>query len=132
MTAVVNFKPIGSDFGNQENLIRVEYDFAKDGGAVGDLDLTSLAQGSALAKFVGVSVETLAVGATATISVGVNGGTEFLATEAVGSFTAGAFVEPDDADFKKVVTTTGKLTISIATAALTAGKMTFIFKTMSF
>ena len=133
MAAVANFKPVGSDFGNQENLIRVVYDFSVDAGATGNLDLSGLAQGNTIAKLVGVSVETAGTsGGSATIAVGVGGGTEFLSATAIASFSIGAFVEPTDADFKKVVTTTGKLTMTIATAALTAGKMTFIFKTMSF
>jgi hypothetical protein len=132
MAAVANVKSVGSDFGNQENLIRVQYDFSVDGGAIGDLDLSELSQGDSLARLVGVSVETLAEGATATISVGIGGGTEFLATEAVDSFTAGTMVQPDEAGYLKLADGSGKLTMSIATAALTAGKMTFIFKTMSF
>jgi hypothetical protein len=133
MTAVANVKPIGSDFGNQENIVRVVYDFALDGGATGDLDLSGLAQGSTIVALIGVAVETLPVSTgAATIAVGYNGGTEFLSATGKASFVAGTFVAPTVASYLKVVTATGKLTMSIGTEVLTAGKMTFVFKTMNY
>ena len=133
MAAVKNVKPVGSDFGNQENLIRVQYDFSQDAGAIGDLDLMLDADGDVLVELVGISVDTaLTSGGAATIAVGVAGGTEYKGATAITGFTAGAFIAPGEFGFTRKVADGANVTMSIDTAALTAGKMTFIFKAMSF
>jgi hypothetical protein len=133
MAAVKNVKPVGSDFGNQENLIRVQYDFSQDAGAIGNLDLMLDADGDVLVELVGISVEEAVTSAgAATVAVGIANSDEFRSAIVLTTFTAGAFVQPETVGLVQKVADGANVTMSIATAALTAGKMTFIFKAMSF
>lgn len=118
----------GVPFSNGSTIIRRVYDFALDGGALADeITLTSFTDGCAV-RLLGISVETAFVGATATIDCGIAGGSavEFLSAEAVASFSAGAFV-PGVSDYIAVAAA-DDIEMDINTAALTAGKATFIFE----
>jgi hypothetical protein len=118
----------GVPFTNGKEIIRRVYDFSKDGGALADeYTLTNFSDGCAV-RLLGVSVETAFVGATATIDCGIAGGTgtEFLSGEAVASFSAGAWV-PGVADYIGVAAN-DDIEMDINTAALTAGKATFVFE----
>ena len=104
MAEVKGCKPVGSDFGNQENLVRVDYDFSKDAGAVGSLDLFQDSDGDVLMELVGISVEeTLTSGGAATVAVGVAGGDEYKSATVLGGFVTGAFVAPEEFGFVRKV-----------------------------
>ena len=104
-----------------------KYDFAVDGGAVSTITLTANATIPNNAIVIGGTINstTAAVGATATIAVGTAAGSStssLLAATAVTSFTTGAKLN-SAATFAAPVklTAAGAVTITIATAALTAG-----------
>ena len=114
-----------------ENALKVaqfEYDFAKHGGAIGDItiDPKLLPAG---AKILGgmIDVTTTFVGATATIAFNVVGSADVLAATAVASFAVDALLDVVPvwtAATAIKVAANSPLTMTIAAAALTAGKCT--------
>lgn len=109
--------------------IRARYDFAVDGGAVGDIDLTKVASVPANAVILGgfVEVDTAPTsGGSATIAVKVEGAGDMVAAAAIGGApwsTAGRkSIIPAFTGATAVKTTAvRKVQATIATAALTAG-----------
>ena len=106
---------------------RAKYDFATDGGTVGTITPTLNVTIPNDAVIVGGTINstTAAAGATATIAVGTSAGsstTSLLAATAVGSFTTDAVLN-SVATFAAPVkmTASGSITVTIATADLTAG-----------
>lgn len=110
-------------------VVRGRYDFAVDGGAVGDLDLTLDAQIPANAIILGgfVEVDTVPTsGGAATVAVKVEGAADIVAAAAVSgapwSTTGRKSVVPVFTGATTVKTTTArKIQATVATAALTAG-----------
>ncbi len=108
---------------------RGRYDFAVDGGAVGDIDLTSSASIPANAYILAgfIEVETaLDSGGSATVALKVEGAADLLAATAFGSSpwstTGRKSIIPVGTGATSVKTTAArKLQATIATAALTAG-----------
>lgn len=109
--------------------VRGRYDFAVDGGAVGDIDLTYDAQIPANAIVIGglIEVDTaLTSGGSATVALKVEGAADILAATAFGSApwssTGRKSVIPVFTGVTSVKTTAArKIQATIATAALTAG-----------
>ena len=106
---------------------RAKYDFAVDGGLVSTITPVTNATIPDNAVIVGGTINstTAAAGATATIAVGTSAGsstTSLLAATAVGSFTTDAVLN-SAATFAAPVkmTASGSVTVTIATADLTAG-----------
>jgi hypothetical protein len=110
-------------------VVRGRYDFAVDGGAVGDVDLTVDAQIPANAIILGGLVEVDAAptsGGAATVAVKVEGAGDIVAAAAVSgapwSTTGRKSVVPVFTGATTVKTSTArKIQATIATAALTAG-----------
>jgi hypothetical protein len=110
-------------------VVRGRYDFAVDGGAVGDIDLTLDAQIPANAIVLGgfVEVDTAPTsGGSATVAVKVEGAADIVAAAAIGgapwSTTGRKSVIPVFTGATTVKTTTArKIQATVATAALTAG-----------
>lgn len=108
---------------------RGRYDFAVDGGAVGDIDLTSSTQIPANAVVLGgfIEVDTiLASGGSATVALKTEGAADLLAATAFGSSpwstTGRKSIIPVFTGATTVKTTAArKLQATIATAALTGG-----------
>lgn len=119
----------GAPFSNESIIIRRTYDFALDGGATADTyKLVDFPDGAAC-RLVGVVCKTaLTSGGAATISLGLAGGTgaEMLSAEAFGSFAAANDFVAGIAGATGVVA--DDIVMSIGTAALTAGKLEFIFE----
>lgn len=117
--------PRATDF----RVVRGRYDFAVDGGAVGDIDLTLEAQIPANAIILGgfVEVDTaLTSGGSATVAVKVEGAGDIIAATAFGgapwSTTGRKSVVPVFTGATSVKTTAArKVQATVATAALTAG-----------
>lgn len=105
-----------------------EYDFAKDGGAIGDITLRgSVIPKGAVIRDSFLFVETaLTSDGLATIALKSEGAEDILAAEAVANFSASAVLQgvPDWATVADAVVTTDdrSIVMSIATAALKTGK----------
>lgn len=125
-------KTVGVPFSNDFDIIRVEYDFANDGGAAGDYDVLELAD-DAMVELVSCNVETAATsGGAAVLDLGVgDGGTELWSDQGYANLAAGAVVLPDAFGAIKVADGE-KIVLGIETAALTAGKFEFVFKIYRF
>lgn len=108
------------------------YDFAVDGGAVGDIPLRgqSIPQGAIITDVL-IDVETLLTsGGAATVALKAESAADLNAADAISGApwsTAGAKRGDLDADAAPVKTTAARvITATVATAALTAGKFTAI------
>ena len=128
--ALKDKKVVAAPFGNVSELVRVTYDFAEDGGAIGDYDMIE-ADGNLLVELVNADVKTAVTSADAILfDIGKgDGGTEFwsdvvkatLAIDAqVASEVVGKIVELADGE---------KIVMGIEAFAATAGKITFTFRT---
>lgn len=107
-------------------LIKITYDFAVDGGAVGSLTLFTPKQDMIVHKAV-MKVKTACTsGGSATVSVGVTGSVaSYVAATAVASLTANAIISGVStwgAGGIRAVADTA-VVLDIAVAALTAGKI---------
>ncbi len=110
-------------------VVRGRYDFAVDGGAVGDIDLTLDAQIPANAIILGGFIEVdvaLASGGSATVALKTESAGDILAATAFGSApwstTGRKSVIPVFTGATTVKTTAArKIQATVATAALTAG-----------
>lgn len=106
---------------------RAKYDFAIDGGLVSTITPATNASLPINAVIVGAIINstTAAAGATATIAVGTSAGsstTAILGATAVTSFTLNALLNGASTFAAPVkLTAVGSVTVTIATAALTAG-----------
>jgi len=111
---------------NKFNVVSFEYDFSKDGGAIGAITLDNdILPDDAVIVGGGIEVKTAFVGATATIAFGVNTTTDVLGATAVATFSAGALIDAiQDMAMSNGIKTAAKknLTMTIAVAALTAGR----------
>lgn len=110
---------------------RGRYDFSVDGGAVGDIDLTSTTQIPKGAVIVGGFVEVVTAptsGGAGALAIKVESAADIVASAAVSgapwSTTGFKDVVPDGTGSTAVQTTADrKIQATIATAALTAGKV---------
>jgi hypothetical protein len=117
------------------NCVKGSYKFSRDGGAVGDINLkdqdgvsTLVIPSGAVILNAFVHVTTaLTSGGSATIDLNSQAANDLLAAEAVASFSSGAKIQgvPDFGTLADAVVTTADktLSLSINTAALTAGEL---------
>jgi len=128
MAAVKDKKLLGAPASQSIELVRVVYDFSKDAGATGSLDLFE-ADVACCVKLRYALVQVAATsGGSATISAGkASAGTEFLNASAVAGFSLGAVVNPASQNSVKLAAGE-KIDMTIATAALTAGKIEFVLE----
>jgi hypothetical protein len=121
-------KDVGAPFPNQKEYVRVVYDFAKDGGAIGDLTILKASE-PIIVKMSHYHVLT-AVDAVGAIEVSVGkgtSGTQFLngvlkaalAINTVGAPTAAVRLAKDEI-----------INLDIAESAATVGKVEFVFEVM--
>lgn len=139
MAAVKGAVTVAPPFNNHEDIIRVTYDFAKDGGATGALDLLT-ADGPLLITGAWLTVKTTCTsGGSATVIWGISGvDTDAFCTTtqgAVANLTAGSTIlpllvegTPNVINCPIVLADAGKLIMTIGTATLTAGKIEFCVK----
>ena len=129
MATVAKYKS-HSQFGGAMEILEVEYDFAKDGGATGQLDLAIVPEACVLIDGY-VKVDTTCTsGGSATVIVGRTGDTDAVmtvTTGAVANLTAGAVIAGDAAAKHKKLAANDVLSMTIGTAALTAGKLRAVF-----
>ena len=130
--ALQDKKTEAAGFSNKEELRRVTYDFAEDGGSQGDYDIYE-AQGAQAVRVKMVQVEdALTSGGSAVIDCGKgDGGAEYLSDEGFASFSAGAVVNVATSDYVKLADGE-KIVMGIEAADLTAGKMVFLLDVVRF
>lgn len=136
MAAVENAATVGAGFGNQVEYVRVIYDFAKDGGNTGALDLFTAEDGLVIVHAHARVITACTSGGSATVKWGpVADDDRFMNTTqgAVASLTEGAVILPVAVEGTPNVIATpysiaaaAKLVMTIGTAALTAGKIEFV------
>lgn len=127
MSVLVDKKVAGAGFSNEVQLVRVNYDFAVDGGAIADYDV--LVADSAcvveLSHVVGLAAVTS--GGAVTVSLGKGAaGVEFL--NAVLKATLGLNSLSFPATKAVVLAAGEKISLGVAVAAITAGKLEMVFR----
>lgn len=140
MASVHKAKTVGPEFRNDIIVERVVYDFAADGGATGALTLFTAGADIVVKSFHALVKTACTSGGSATVICGVTGDTDAFVTTttgAVANLTANALLQP------VVVLTEGTpntaafplprrmasgdiVSMTIGTAALTAGKIEFV------
>lgn len=116
---------------NEAVLVAV-YDFAKYGGAIGDIPLLSVPANMVVWDGF-IYTKTAPVGTNATIRLSLEATGDILAATAITSFTAGsrlAAVPVGTAATSVVTTQERNLVMAIATTALTAGKFACVLRGM--
>lgn len=117
---------------SSKKAVKATYDFALDGGAVGDIALRGAAIPSgAIITDVLVDVTTaLTSGGSATVAIKAQSAADLISATAIGSSpwsTTGPKRGSLDADSAPIKTTAKRtITATVATAALTAGKFSVI------
>lgn len=123
-------KYIGSQFENGSELVKVTYDFAVEGGAIGDYDVleaSSKCVVECLYLHVETEVDSAMDGTVLDLGKG-DGGTEFFSDLAETSLGAEAINAPT-AENRFVELTAGeKIVLGIETEAATAGKFHMVFR----
>lgn len=115
-----------SSIGHEKYL--VTYDFSEDGGATADTYTLIEFSTACAVKLEALRVKTAGTsGGSATVTLGIEAGTEYLSAEAVATFALGAIVNADDPGAYFKVEADEKMVLSIGTAALTAGKFEMLF-----
>ncbi len=132
MATVKDYKKV-APYTNEIEVVRVTYDFAKDGGAVGALDLFE-APAASLVKLAEMHVQTACTsGGSATVSAGKSADLAgMIGATAVASLTAGAAILGAAIDGSHALAAADVVKMEIATAALTAGKIDFVFHVIKF
>lgn len=123
MAAVKDTKKLAV-FANEQEMVKVVYDFAKDAGATGALDLFE-AKEDCVIHSAKVKVQTtFTSGGSATLIVGQTGDTDsVMQSVAVASLVAGLVKHADAACQNLKLASGDKVLMTIGTAAMTAGKM---------
>lgn len=132
MATVVDYKQIKS-WGAAPERLTIEYDFAKDAGAVAALDLFK-AKEACVVEMAYMKVKTTCTsGGSATVSVGKSGDVAgMVAATAVASLTAGAIIPGAAIDASHKLAADDVVQLDIAVAALTAGKIEVVFDIYKF
>lgn len=128
MAALAKYKELRT-WGAERELVRIQYDFSVDGGSVAALDIFK-AKEACVVKLAEMHVVTACTsGGSATVSVGKSGDlTGMVGATAVASLTAGAVILGAAIDASHALAADDIVKMDIATAALTAGKIDFVFE----
>lgn len=107
-----------------------EYDFSTDGGAVGDINLSATLPKDAIVYDGMIDVITDPTsGGAATIALRYESAGDVLAATAIGSVTGQVKTVPDNSAANCIKLTAKRdLIMTVATAALTAGKLVVVLK----
>jgi len=141
MAALKNKKTVAGGFSNEVEVVKVVYDFAKDGGATGALEILEAQDDLVILNFYVVGKTTCTSGGSATLDVGISGGDTDILLDgaAVASLTANAMVQPTSivltegtpntyvAALPQKLASGGKIIQTIGVAAFTAGKLEYVF-----
>jgi hypothetical protein len=134
MPLVVDSKEVGGEFKNDEYTLRVIYDFSKDAGAIGTIDLFEAKSDIVLTGFHAVVKGAVTSAGAATVEAGYTGATNGLLTAKLqAALTANAVLPKDGAAAAaRRIPAGDKITQTIAVAALTAGRVEYVIKYMSY
>ncbi|RTL05193.1 hypothetical protein EKK58_08575 [Candidatus Dependentiae bacterium] len=136
MATVEDYKGNEYVFSNGTSHVEIEYDFAKDGGATGVLDLIKVKEAMVLEQAYVKVKTTCTSGGSATVIIGVNGGdTDAIldaTSGAVANLTAGAVLPGETASVHLKLAADAVIGMTIGTAALTAGKFVVVLKLAQF
>ena len=118
-------------------LVEVEYDFAKDGGATGALDIITFPEESVIVDaYAKVKTACVSSGNTATLIYGIKGGDTdaFLdvTSGAEANLTAGAVLANETTGRYLKIAEDDVIEMTIGTEALTGGKVVFCFLVQKF
>lgn len=132
MATVVDYK-LMKTWGAAPERVTIEYDFAKDGGAVAALDLLKVKEAS-IVEMAYMKVKTTCTSAgSATVSIGATSDVAgMVAATAVASLTAGAVIYGAALDASHKLAADAVIQMDIAVAALTAGKIEVVFDIYKF
>lgn len=128
--ALKNVKTVGAPFSNAAELVEVQYDFAKDGGAVGSYDAL-IADGACMIEFLYLHVETGVTSEDAlTLDLGKgDGGDEYFDGLAITAIADPEDIVAPTAENRFVELTNGeKIVMGIVAHAATAGKFHMVFR----
>jgi hypothetical protein len=138
MAALKKHLTIGQPAANRREIYRIEYDFAKDGGATGVLDIATAAQDLVISGFWSFVNTAFTSSGSATLKVGVTGSDAvFMNTTqgAVASLTADAVVipplvegTPNAAPLPRKLAAAAKILQTIGTEVLLTGKVTYFIE----
>jgi hypothetical protein len=127
--ATVNKYREHRQFTGPVEMVEVEYDFAKDGGATGALDILKVKEACVLVDAF-LKVDTaFTSGGSATLIWGRTGDTDAclsVTNGAVANLTLGAVLAGDAACKQVKMAADDKILMTIGTAAMTAGKGRFV------
>jgi len=131
MAAVAASKTLGAPFSNEKSIERVRYDFSKDGGATGALDIFIASRDIIITGFSAVVKTAATSGGSATVKAGVTADDDAFVTTtqgALASLTANAIIlpvavegTPNVLPLPVKLPAGSKVIQTIGTAALTAG-----------
>lgn len=133
MAAVKDYRIVKPLSKVHSEFVSVDYDFSKDGGATGALDLFKAGCALVVLRAYIVGVESLTSGGSATVSAGKVGDlTGLVAATGVANLEAGEVAFPVAADLaSNVVAKDALVQMEIATATLTGGKARFVFEVLA-
>lgn len=133
MALLVNKKRVGAPFDGKVELLRVEYDFANDAGAIADFEVLE-ADSKCLVRLRSLNVETqVTSGGSLVLDLGKGaGGVEFLSDAAVATLTADAVILSDTAETTVLLADGDTIQMGIEAATATAGKFSMVFEVYSF
>ena len=132
MAVLADKKTLGAPFNNAAELVRVVYDFARDGGALADYDVFE-AQSACVVQLKHMAVKTAVTsGGALVLDLGKNaGGTEFFSDKALAALTLNSLhVTSGPAAIR--LAAGDKVVLGIEGAAATAGKLEIVLEVVSF
>lgn len=138
MAAIAKRKYLNHEMSNEEVVLRTQYDFSVDGGALGALDIFEASADIIITGFHAVVKTAGTSGGSATLKVGITADDDLFMTTtqgAVASLTLGAAIFPAVVEGTPNVlalpvklVSGAKVLQTIGTAALTAGKVEYVIK----
>jgi len=138
MAAIADVKIVGSTFKNEKVIVRARYDFSKDAGATGALDIFQASRDIIITAFSAVVKTAGTSGGSATLKIGITADDDlFLNTTqgAVANLTANAVLLPPLVEGTPNVlalpvklASAAKVLQTIGTAALTAGVIEYVLE----
>jgi hypothetical protein len=136
MATVSDYKGREYVFSEGTSHLEIDYDFSKDAGALGVLDMVKVKEAMVLESAYIKVKTTCTSGGSATVIVGVVGGdTDAIldaTSGAVANLTAGVVLPGEAASVHLKLDADAVIGMTIGTAALTAGKFTLVLKLAQF
>lgn len=111
-------------FSNELRKIELEYDFAKDGGAIGVLELGKMCEAMVLHEAYVKVKDAVVSGGAATVEVGVTGDPNAIMTAKLqAALGTGVLQKGESTSEQILLALNDEITLTIAAAVLTAGKI---------